>query len=167
MHQNKLKYKLKKEFMSVPRGLTVTVPDEAMTVREIMERHVRGLMIPNAGVRDNYDSGASFDSQDLEQIKRMDQIDLDEYRKALAAEIAERKKQISEVELAVKKREAENKKAAEAKEARQGDSERDESESDMRGDTRTKQAKRSGGAAGTKVAEGRNSSESSERTREE
>lgn len=56
-----------------PQGESMTVPDETLTIKEIMKKHVRGMRMAEELMRTPvYDSGADFDSEDLEEVARMD-----------------------------------------------------------------------------------------------
>lgn len=75
--------------MEHPKGESVTVPGEAMTVREIFDRYVRGQEIDpdqqRAGMY--YDEDQNFDSPDLEQIARNWSVENQEYLQELKLDI--------------------------------------------------------------------------------
>lgn len=74
-------------------GVSVTVPDEAYTVRELMERFVSGQRIPDALFRDGvFDSGCGFDSDDLEKTRDMDFADRDAVIERLKFDSAKRER---------------------------------------------------------------------------
>lgn len=65
--------------MEHPVGESLTVPDETYTIREIVERFVRGNEIDESFLRsESEDSGADFDSEDLEKVSGMDLFDREE-----------------------------------------------------------------------------------------
>lgn len=72
----------------------VVVPDESLTVRQIIERFTRGQG-SGVAVRDGqYDDTANFDTPDMEKLEHMDLIERDEFagvvdqrRKELEAEL--------------------------------------------------------------------------------
>lgn len=82
---------------------SVTVPDQELSIEELLKRHQMGLLtdvdFPDRGV---YSKDAHFDDQDLEKVTRMDLIDQGEFlaagREALrlqaleAAEASEKKR---------------------------------------------------------------------------
>lgn len=66
-------FRLKPEHMEHPTGVSMTVPDETLTIRQILEKHVRGMKIAEELYKQPmYDSGADFDSEDLESVSRID-----------------------------------------------------------------------------------------------
>lgn len=69
---------------------SMTVPNEALTVRELFARSAAGM--PLTLKESTFDSQADFDSPDLEKIKDMDLFDRQEMA-ALNAEEVKRKKQ--------------------------------------------------------------------------
>lgn len=75
-----------------PTGESLTVPDETYTIREIVERFVRGNDIDDSLVRDeSNDSGADFDSEDLEKVPHMDLFDREELLEETKTKIANAK----------------------------------------------------------------------------
>lgn len=53
-------------------GVSMTVPDESMSIQEIMAKHVRGIDMTAMFRQPAYDSAASFDSEDIEKIQHED-----------------------------------------------------------------------------------------------
>lgn len=53
-------------------GVSVTVPNESMSIQEIMTKHVRGIDMSIMARTPAYDSGASFDSDDIEKLQHQD-----------------------------------------------------------------------------------------------
>lgn len=102
---SKVKWSIHRSCMEFIDGKSQTVPDEAMSIRQIMTKFVRGMQVPEELYRESaYDSGASFDSQDLEAIGRMDLAERDEYIVQLKADIDLRKKDLAAVKAAFDKR---------------------------------------------------------------
>lgn len=59
--------------------VSVTVPDETMSIREIMTRFVRGMPLGGNVMRDGkYEEHSDFDSPDLEKVRDMDFVERDE-----------------------------------------------------------------------------------------
>lgn len=56
-------------------GPSMTVPDESMSIQEIMSKHVRGIDMGAMFRQPSYDSAASFDSEDIEKIQHEDLFD--------------------------------------------------------------------------------------------
>lgn len=107
--------------METPVGVSETVPDDALTIRDILKKHLAGMKIAENEMRTPiYDSGVSHESEDLESINRMDLSEKHEYAQMLSADIAERKKNLEAVEKAVKE------KMAAARMAKQKKNEREE-----------------------------------------
>lgn len=75
--------------MEHPKGESVTVPGEAMTVREIYDRYVRGQEIDDEHLRRGmyYDDDQDFDSPDLEKLAKGWSIDNQEYLQELKLDI--------------------------------------------------------------------------------
>lgn len=62
-----------------------------MSIKEIMDRFMRGQKIDDAHMRSgNYDSGASYDSDDLEEVNRMDLYDKEMLTNQIRAENKEK-----------------------------------------------------------------------------
>lgn len=52
------------------------LPDDTITIRELMERHVNGQIVSQDLMRSgSYDENADFDSLDMEKVKAMDVVD--------------------------------------------------------------------------------------------
>lgn len=63
---------------------SVTVPNEVLSIREIMQKHVSGMKIlDELRKQPVYDSGADFDSEDLEKIQNMDLFDLQQEKERI------------------------------------------------------------------------------------
>lgn len=80
---NKLEWVLSQSHLEHPKGVSMTVPDESLTVKEILERFRRGQPL-SIHTRDTlYDPDSNFDSQDLEEVSRMDITDRSELAQEL------------------------------------------------------------------------------------
>lgn len=83
-------FRLLPEHKEKTTGPSLTVPDETLSIKEIVEKHVRGQRIADQLMRTPiYDSGADFDSDDLEKVKQMDLVEQDEIYERNAEKIAE------------------------------------------------------------------------------
>lgn len=137
--QDKAVYRLCIAHMSVPYGVSETIPDDTIGIKELLAKHVRGMEVAANEMRTPvYDSGADFDSQDLEAINRMDLAERYEYSQSVKADVEKRKAELDEIN---KKIEAEKEAAKEAamkkKSRRTWDDESDDSDDDKtRGDAR-------------------------------
>lgn len=99
-------YEVKTDYKSV------TVPDEAMTMREIMDKHVRGMQVADTLHRPGtYDNGG-HESDDMEKVMQMDPTDRWMHLETLRADIKARKQALADAEKAIKAKEKEE---AEAK----------------------------------------------------
>lgn len=88
----------------------MTVPNETMSVKEIMQRFMRGQKIDDAFMRQaSYDSGVSFDSEDLEEVSRMDMFEREQLANELKQENQEKNKKL----LLFKEQKQKEKKASE------------------------------------------------------
>lgn len=77
--RNTITFRLEKADCETPSGVSLTVPDEAYTVQELMERFVNGQRIPDALFRNGvFDSGCDFDSDDLEKVRDSDFVERDD-----------------------------------------------------------------------------------------
>lgn len=66
-----------------PEGESMTVPDESMTIREIMRKHVSGMRVKEALFREGfYEDTEDFDSPDFSEISRLDFTEKDELRES-------------------------------------------------------------------------------------
>lgn len=92
--QNAASFKLPKGYGEKPIGVSETVPDESLTVRQILDRYSRGL--PTGSRQPTFDSEATLDSEDLEKIKTMDLYEQEEYRTALANRALDLEKHIKQ-----------------------------------------------------------------------
>jgi len=93
--QDKRVYALKAEHMSTIVGPSETVPDDALTIKQIIQKHTQGMPIPPSKIREGAYNGGDFDSPDLESLSRLDLADKHEYAETLReqneAKIAELK----------------------------------------------------------------------------
>jgi len=113
--QDKRLYRLAASHVSRSVGSSMTVPDETMSIKEIMRKHVSGMNVSQELLKmPLYNEDASFDSFDLESLKRLDLADrsvlIDELKKVNETELAA----LKAAEKAVKLEKAEAKKNAEA-----------------------------------------------------
>jgi len=83
---------LKEHHKEQIKGLSLTQPDETLTIKEIVQKHVRGQAIADTLMRTPaYDSGADFDSDDLEKLRDEDIFDREEKLNAIKQKIEENK----------------------------------------------------------------------------
>lgn len=93
--QDKRIYVLKPEHMTLTVGPSETVPDDAMTIREIVNRYQSGMGIPPSKMHDaRYGESANFDDPDLEEIARLDLADRHEMSELLKAENEEKTREL-------------------------------------------------------------------------
>lgn len=79
--------------------VSLTQPDESLTIREIMEKHLKGLRISESLQREGFnDEGSDFDSQDVDAVGRMDIAEQAEYYAALEADFKQRKRDLASVQ---------------------------------------------------------------------
>jgi len=83
--QDKRIFVLLPKHQETPQGGSCTVPDQALTIREIMAKHVRGMRIADELEKqplynlDETRGDTDFDSPDLEALGRMDMSERSEY----------------------------------------------------------------------------------------
>lgn len=97
-----------------------TVPDETMTVRQIMLRHVKGM---NVGLGSDVVgkwgrdlTEVDYDDNDLQELARMEHADRSEFLEQLREDVESRKQRLKDAKAAIAKKEAEDKAKAEAEE---------------------------------------------------
>lgn len=81
----------------VPIGISVTVPDEAYTVRELMARHAAG-MLPDVMHQDGGDELGDFDSEDLEKLRDSDLYERQEAYERIGVQLREQREQFDVAE---------------------------------------------------------------------
>lgn len=73
-----LDFVLGPEHMEHPKGKSMTLPDEAYTIRELLEKFSRNQRMDELERAGTYDSAPSFDSEDLSKVRDMDPFDREE-----------------------------------------------------------------------------------------
>lgn len=90
---------------------SLTVPDETLTVKQIMQKHVRGQRIAEEMMKTPvFDDQADFDSHDLSKVEGMDLFEREELMEANKQKIAD----LKEKEKLFLEKQKKQKKAAEA-----------------------------------------------------
>ncbi|AZL83023.1 hypothetical protein [Apis mellifera associated microvirus 36] len=70
-----------------------TVPNEAMSIQEILTRYAKGLNPGTTAIREaKYDPEASHDSPDLEKLKHADLYEKEEFMNELGSKLMDKKK---------------------------------------------------------------------------
>lgn len=85
---NQDEFRLLPEHKEHPKGPSMTVPDETLSIKEIVAKHIRGQAIADQLMREPmYDSGivgddrdSDFDSEDLMKVRDMDLAEQDEIK---------------------------------------------------------------------------------------
>jgi hypothetical protein len=68
-----INWTVKPEHMETPRGVSMTVPDQSLTLKEILEKSLAGQDLSYWQRNGWYgDNDADYDSDDAEQFARMD-----------------------------------------------------------------------------------------------
>lgn len=97
--QCKWRYERQERHYERTVGPSETVPDDALTIQEILLKHTHGQSVDKSRVRDTLYSLKSnendYDSPDYEAINRMDHTDKFEMSEALRQEIADKKERLS------------------------------------------------------------------------
>jgi len=78
---NSINYDYRKYNGEIYKFPSLTIPDQSMTVRDILERHSRGLTIESAKV-------PIYEEENLPDIKNMDLADREQYAEYAKQEIA-------------------------------------------------------------------------------
>lgn len=88
-------YKLTAQGKEHVSGKSLTVPDESLSIREILTRFTRGQSVGGAK-EPAFDSGADFDSPDLEKVRDMDLVDRDELRSRVLVKKSDLQKKVDD-----------------------------------------------------------------------
>lgn len=70
-------------FTSPRVGDVAVVPDEALTIRQIMDRHVKGMNVADNMMRNGKYTDNGHDAPDEEELVRMDMVDRHEFAQEL------------------------------------------------------------------------------------
>lgn len=108
-------FTLESNHMEKVEGKSLTVPDEAMSIKHILEKHSRGQNMDTFYREPAYDPSASLESIDLEKISALDLTEKQELMEHLSLQIEQQKKSVDEQQkkLQASKAEEEAKKFAE------------------------------------------------------
>lgn len=105
--QNKRGWVLGAQHLEHPVGISRTVPDETLSVKEIMQKFVRGMpqvaggLVREGSWRDEKD--IDIDDFDLEEIERMDIVERQELAEQLAIVNKEKLERIKKLQEAARK----------------------------------------------------------------
>lgn len=88
------------KWLSNAGGPSKTQPDESLTIRQILDRYTKGLPTGASSREAQYDSGASFDSPDLEKVATMDLVDREDLKASVLQKRSELQKKVDEDEKA-------------------------------------------------------------------
>lgn len=83
-----------------PKGKSTTVPDEALSIADILQRSQNGLN-PNVQMNGDYnlgDDSEDFDAHDIEKLKQLDPYDREMLARHLKAENEKHKQYLEEYE---------------------------------------------------------------------
>lgn len=69
-----------------PHGPRLVVPDDTLSIKEIIRRFVNGMDIGGNEDRGVFEEGSDFDSPDLEKLRHADIFDQQLHREAIEAE---------------------------------------------------------------------------------
>lgn len=93
------RYDASKTFEPVSKLPSLTVPDETLSVRQILEKHMRGQKIKEQLYRTPvFNDTEDFDSPDMEKVKTMDLTEKEELKNNLSYQISELESKKSEIE---------------------------------------------------------------------
>lgn len=94
--QSKIGWNLLPSHKSHQWGPSETVPDDCLTIKQIMQKFVHGQPIDENRKSEQIYLGGDFDSPDLESLKRMDLAERSEYVAVLKEQIAEKKQHLKD-----------------------------------------------------------------------
>lgn len=94
MPNTKWNFKLLTEHKEKPTGPGVTVPDDTLSLKEIMEKYARDssyleMVKKRSGLKELYEPNTDFDSEDLEKLQGMDLAEMSERKERLEKEFEE------------------------------------------------------------------------------
>lgn len=81
-----------------PVGVSQTVPDDTMSIREIVDRFVTTRRVDERLQRQGFIGDADFDDEDLEEVERMDFVDRSELAQRMRDNVDESQSKIDEYE---------------------------------------------------------------------
>jgi len=85
---NPLDFVLLPEHMEHPDPISVTVPDESYTIRQLLDKFSRGID-PGVSRTPQFDPNPTHDSTDLQQLVNADLFEREEYAQSLSKTNAE------------------------------------------------------------------------------
>lgn len=101
--------------IETPTGVSETIPDDTPSIKQLLQRHMAGQDLDPGSVREPVYNDGDYDSNDLEELKRMDLSEKHEFTELLKADVAERKKIIEAAEKAIQDKKLAAKKAKQEK----------------------------------------------------
>lgn len=129
-------YKPRPEDLEKGGGLSLTVPDESMSLAHILAKHSRGVDTSSFEKQPVY-YGGEFHDEDMEEISRMDLAEKSELRDRVNSQIVDKKKAAEEAQTAhdvqVKKEAEEAENALYEKFRSKGDRARDKGRAQAKG----------------------------------
>lgn len=103
--QRRLGWTLRKEHMeTVKDKVSVTVPNEAVTVRQLFERMGQGVSTDRVKQPTGYVDEPDHDDPDLEKLKDYDLADLQEHRERLADTMVQKEDQLKQITATIKEK---------------------------------------------------------------
>lgn len=98
---NPVNFVLLPEHCEHPDPVSVTVPDESYSIRDLLEKFSRGVD-PGVMRSPSYDSDASHESVDLEKLRDSDLVDREEYSSHLSTVIKSQSHELKAIDSAAK-----------------------------------------------------------------
>lgn len=77
---NKYKFKLQPKHKETPKGVSKTIQGETYSIRDLLEKHTKGILPPAIVREPIWSEDADHDSVDYESIQRMDRTIKDELK---------------------------------------------------------------------------------------
>lgn len=92
-------YKPRPEDLEKGGGLSLTVPDESMSLRHILSKHARGMDMSHLEREPVY-YGGDFDDQDMEEVGRMDLAEKSELLEKVRSQVVDKQQAAKEAQAA-------------------------------------------------------------------
>lgn len=89
-YQLKNGWRLKKQFMETPSGVSQTIPDTSYSIRDLIKKYAGGIdpAVSKLSNYDGEDEEIDFDDPDLANIARADIAEAEELRRQASARLA-------------------------------------------------------------------------------
>ncbi len=77
--RNRYNHKTLKGDKESPKGISLTIPGETYTIRELLIKHTQGVLPPGIDRQPHYAEDTDFNSPDYHKINNLDIVDKNTY----------------------------------------------------------------------------------------